>query len=138
MANILIRTPQGGLYTTVDVRCKPLYQVDNAMCCELSVAVFPPNEFVAVVSGAATFRCISVDRIISVRWLVNSTLLNSANLVNVQEHFSEVFGIGILEFTDIPREYNNTRIGCRVELGGGRILLSRDATLLLLQGEFTL
>ncbi len=45
-----------------------------------------------------------------------------------------MFG-GLLEFTNLTLEYNNTQIGCRAELQDGTLQSSKDATLLLIQGE---
>ena len=107
-------------------------------CCFTTVSVFPPDQFVAVVNGSATFSCLSVGGgIVSVQWLLNGSLLNSG-LQNVHTSFSPMFRVGILEFTNLPREYNNTRIGCRATATSGNTLLSRDATLLLLQGKFAM
>ena len=61
-----------------------------------SVTVFPPNKFVAVISGNATFNCLSAGkRIMSVQWLANGTVLDTASLNNVDDFFLEMFGIGM-------------------------------------------
>ena len=44
------------------------------------------------------------------QWLINGTLLENLNLSNVNARFSR--GVGRLEISRIPLEYNGTTIQC--------------------------
>ena len=96
--------------------------------------VNPPDEFVSVLGGTASFSCItspgSNDLITSVQWLVNDTLLENLGLENV------VTTLGQLRFRMLSEYNNHTSIRCRASLISGTVSTSRDATILLIQGLF--
>lgn len=101
--------------------------------------MFPSGEFVTIPHGDATFTCLPLsangDAITVVQWLVNNTFFQYLHLHNVEAEFSAIGnGVGTLQFTDIPLEYNMTTIRCRAEFNSGQAYVSNDATLLLIQG----
>lgn len=107
--------------------------------CIAAVLVYPPDKFVSVPGGNATFICSSPsgargNTITKVQWLVNGSLFDPLDLLNVSTDFFPFSnGFGILSFTNLPVEYNMTTIRCRAYFGF-RTLTSNNATLLLLQG----
>lgn len=100
------------------------------------MTVFPPDHFVSTPGGDATFRCLSVsgDQLVIVQWFINGTLLENLNLKNVEIALFPTTGSGSLRFTDLPHEYNMTRIRCRATFSSGTSATSSDSTVLLLQG----
>ena len=107
------------------------------------VDLIPSDEFVSVLGGAATFRCFTTipgTTIVSVEWLVNGTLLT--NLVSSFRNVSVTFntvggGVGILQFADLPLEYNNTQISCNATFSTGQFRSSTTTSILrILQGTF--
>ena len=98
------------------------------------VQIVPSDTFVSTPGGVATFLCHSIDpslEIDRVQWLVNGSLFEELDLgLNVTSTFSRDVQVGRLEFSNLPLEYNMTRIQCRVN----RILISNGVTLLLIQG----
>lgn len=98
--------------------------------------MFPPDELVAVLGGAAAFNCYSpTDEIDDVQWLLNNSTLESNGFEEtVTTFFNEGVRIGTLVFTDLPMSYNGTKVGCRVMLSSGLTSASTDATVLLVQG----
>ena len=96
--------------------------------------VNPPDVFVSVLGGTASFSCItspgSNDLIESVQWLVNDTLLEELELDDV------VTTLGQLRFRMVSELYNHTSIRCKGKLTSGTVSTSRDATVLLVQGWF--
>ena len=45
-------------------------------------------------------------------WALNATVLEDLGLSNVHTVFLNGFGIGVLEFTNVPLDYNMTTINC--------------------------
>lgn len=84
--------------------------------------------------GDATFYCISVTPIANIQWLVNGSSLENLNLRNVETEFNPPVPVGILNFTKVPLEYNNTRVRCRAELSSGRSSVAMETALLTIQG----
>ena len=87
--------------------------------------------------GGATFRCFSIDHadFSSVQWLVNDTELENFNITGVKESFRTGSYYGILEFSEIPLQYNETSVQCRATLSSGNnIPESSEPSQLLLQG----
>ena len=100
--------------------------------------VGPSEVLVSYPGGPATFDCVSlVTATVDIHFLVNGSLLDGFTLKNVtQSRFRNNMGhslAGILQFVDLPAEYNNTRIQCRAELSSGPPSTSAPA-ILLLQG----
>lgn len=94
-----------------------------------------PLEFISIPGGDATFICshtFTSDTITSVQWLINGMSLEILNLNNVVTDLTN--SIGTLNFTDLPLEYNKTRIRCTVEFSSGRSSSATEAALLNLQG----
>lgn len=104
------------------------------------VNVFPPGEFISYPGGRAAFTCASLSAseggnvIASIEWLANSTVIDP-ELEHVDVSFIDVGnGLGMLQFTNLSLEYNNSNIRCRAFLKSGGVQTSNDARLLLLQG----
>lgn len=117
---------------------------DSHCICIFSVVlqIRPTGGYVAIPGGNAVFNCLYFlsgcsDRLVSVQWLVNGTLLDSTNLTNINTVFdgSIACGTGSLTFTNISLEYNMTSVSCRADLNSGRIITSNTNVLLLLQGD---
>ncbi len=91
------------------------------------------DQVVHVPGDRATFPCSqSHDLLPGVQWLVNGSALESLNLSNVTELFSDALHSGVLVFTALSLEYNVTSINCRATTTLG-MMISTDA-LLLMQG----
>ncbi len=116
------------------------FTVQKLCACLTSAVVLPPGEFVSFPGGNVDFTCLtspaSGDMIVSVQWIVNGSLLDTLVLRGVSTEFSPISnGIGLLEFTNLPLEYNTTSIRCIVSFETGLTISSNEATLLLLQGK---
>ena len=90
------------------------------------------NLVISTPGGDARFRCLSSSAI-GVEWLVNGTLLENLNLNNVTTEFAEGIG-GALLLTNLPVDYNMTRITCKVDESSS---VSNTTSLLLLQGNIS-
>ena len=65
---------------------------------------------IATPGGVARFNCLSLmGNLVGVEWLVNGTQLENLNLSNAITEFDEETG-GVLTLTNLPVEYNMTRI----------------------------
>ncbi len=98
------------------------------------VSVIPHGQFVSMPGGNATFTCINTG-INNIQWLVNETEFESLNLDNARQDYSslQIGGlVSTLMFTNIPLEYNTTRIQCRIENSNEVTLQSQSS--LFLQG----
>lgn len=99
-----------------------------------SVEVQPSEGYVTTIGANAVFvcmpNCIDYNRRV---WLVNGTLLET-NLTNINAIFSCKTGTLLLQFTNIPLEYNTTNVTCRAELNSGGNITSNVA-ILLIQGK---
>ena len=85
----------------------------------------------AVPDGGAVFTCLSISEdVLEIQWFLNGTVFEESP--NIAIVFAE--GVGSLQFTNIPTDYNNTVIRCQAELQSGSTVLSH-ATLLLIQGS---
>ena len=85
--------------------------------------------------GVAEFSCaIQGEEISGVQWLVNDTALQDLNLRNVSALFSSIVDIGKLKFSDLPLEYNMTRIKCSVSTSNSDVIESERDVFLLIQG----
>ena len=91
-----------------------------------------PRGVVSTPGGRARFLCFA-PHISGVQWLVNTSALQDLNLRNVPATFSNITDLGVLEFSDLPLEYNMTRINCSVNSSSGMIA-SPNEVLLLIQG----
>lgn len=78
--------------------------------------------------GSAQYAChaLPLNSLNVVKWYVNGSLLE--NITNVESQFQS--GIGTLKFTDIPVEFNGTRIGCEIVLTSS-VMLFQEASLTL-------
>ena len=94
---------------------------------------------VSTPGGNATFQCISSiphgERGLRIQWLMNE----SAALVNetIGQGNAVAYvsgGIEVLNFTEIPLEFNQTRIQCNASLSSGNQFVS-EIVLLQLQGK---
>ena len=86
---------------------------------------------VAGLGGDAIFIC-NFATTIDVEWLINGTALSSLQLgEHVEQTFVPSIPLGTLEFTNVPLEYNNTRIQCRANTTSDGILMSQNSTLLI-------
>ena len=94
------------------------------------------NPFISTPGGGARHRYLS-DDIVGVDWLANETqLANLGNVTtefNVRITFAEGFG-GELLLTNLPVEYNMTRISCVPHTDTGPLQDINCTSLLLLQG----
>ena len=88
----------------------------------------------SVPGGVAVFSCAKGQQISGVQWLVNDTALQDLNLRNVSASFSDRLHMGILQFSDLPLEYNMTRIKCSVSTSNSEVIESERDVLLLIQG----
>ena len=87
-------------------------------------------------SNNVTFLCIALRQTITgVQWLANDTLFEDIDNTVITAGFqTELRGIGILNITNTPLAYNETRITCIAELASGQ----EEATVsLLIQGLFS-
>lgn len=101
--------------------------------------MFPPDPVRTVPGGNAVFRCASSGLItIRVQWLVNGTLLENLNLMNVTEEFTSIGGgIGLLQFKNLPIDYNMTEIQCEATLSSETTSFSINvANLLIFPGMY--
>ena len=58
-----------------------------------------------------TYICTDITlNVVGMQWLINGTQLENLHLSNINTRFS--IGIGRLEISRIPLEYNNTTIQC--------------------------
>lgn len=81
---------------------------------------------VASVGDGAVFNCIT-NSAMALKWLVNGTSLSNLELSNVVETFVNS-RLGILQFSNVSLEYNNTRIQCLVNTSSG-VIASGNSTL---------
>ncbi len=88
-----------------------------------------------ILGNHPTFNCASPsDTITSIEWYINGTPLEDLSLTNMATEFSQLSRQGILVFSNISVEYNNTNIQCRATLSNGETADSNNFTLLV-QGE---
>ena len=87
------------------------------------------EEVIATQGGSIRFNCLSPGAV-GVEWLVNGTSLENLNLNNVTAEFAEGIG-GVLTLTNLPVEYNMTRITC-ILTGTSQVV--NTTFILLLQG----
>ena len=106
-----------------------------------AVSVDPSNPVAFVGSKNYTLRCIlvtastDISRLLGVTWLLNGTILESLDLVDVSPDFDTIgTGIGILTFANLLSEYNYTTIQCRGHQESGRNDTS-ESVVLRLQGK---
>ena len=80
----------------------------------------------------STFICQSINSgdMKQFQWLVNGTQLEHSDEISTTAEGD----IGILTFSNIPVDYNDTTIQCIVTLTSGDTISSNNATLLV-QGE---
>lgn len=92
-----------------------------------------PVSFVSFPGGSAQFTCqaLPLNQMISFRWYLNGTQFDNLNLTkfNVKSQFE--FGIGSLRFTDIPIEFNGTRVQCEIMQTSSQSLISGIVSLSL-------
>ena len=67
------------------------------------------------VSYEASFFCTGTASVSGIQWLINGTHLENLNLQNVNTRFFR--GIGRLDITHIPSDYNDTTIQCIANFG---------------------
>lgn len=96
--------------------------------------MLPLDQVRSVPGGDAVFRCASSGQTtVRIQWLINGTPLESLNLMNVTEEFTSIGdGVGILYFTNLPEDYNMTRIQCEATLSSGSTSLSINGVILLI------
>ena len=89
------------------------------------------DPFISTPGGDAIFLCLSSSAV-GVEWLVNGTLLETTvtPVFNVTTEFVERIG-GQLILTNLPVEYNMTRITCKINESSS---VTNSTSLLLLQG----
>ena len=100
----------------------------------MAVTIYPPGRFVSVPGGNAAFSCLSTSDVINtVEWLINGTVIEPLELTNVE---IRDIGHGVvgLQLFNIPIEFNNSRIQCRVHVQSGRVETSSGPLLILLEG----
>jgi hypothetical protein len=90
---------------------------------------------VSVPGGEAIFDCSHSQTITGAQWLLNNTALQDLNLRNVVAEFSDIAQVGVLTFTDLPLEYNTTRISCTAITSSGMMISSSSDVPLLIQGQ---
>ena len=96
------------------------------------VVQLTPVDPVVHAGGVATFTCAATSStIVSVEWLVNGTSLNSHPLQNVEQAFA--LGSGLLRFSNVSMDDNNTRVQCLATTSSEEVL-SSNISLLRVQG----
>ena len=109
----------------------------------IDVIVYPTGFFVSYEGGNATFHCYSlpfdIGRVTSVQWLINGSLLDSLGFDNAQPDFdpNSANGIGSLILTNLTPNFNMTRVQCRAHFRSMPSSTSTEATIILLQGNFS-
>ena len=105
-----------------------------------TVTVYPRGGVIAAVGGNASFQCTSTvphgERGLRIQWLMNESAAlvdETADQGNVVA--SVIHGIEVLDFINIPSEFNQTRIKCNASLSSGEQFWSATVSLQL-QGEF--
>lgn len=93
-----------------------------------------PSSRVVDLGSNVTFTCFYLrqslgESICRIQWLVNQSDFNLTNAVS--EFTRGAGGAGALYFFDLPQEYNNTSIQCKVVLSSGHYYNSTETTLLL-------
>ncbi len=95
----------------------------------------PPDVLVTGLGHSAIFTCSSTSTVIvDVAWLINGTSFNSLQLNDVDQGFEPISATGVLRFSSVPLEYNNTRIQCRANTTSHGVVSSR-ISILLVQGK---
>lgn len=81
--------------------------------------------------GFAQYTChgLPPNSMSVIRWYVNGSRLDNLNLTNVKSR--SVIGVGSLLFTDIPVEFNATRIQCDIVRTSSQTILSQEGELFL-------
>lgn len=108
------------------------------------VQVLPFGQFRSVPDGNAMFTCVSHGHpAVGMQWLINDRLFENQNLENVTEEFLDFSNglVGVLNFTNLPVNYNRTRIQCKANVTlptGKTITLSSEnnVTLLIFPSKF--
>ena len=93
-----------------------LHYVIN-FCCVVNIN---PDVFVTIPHGNASFLCSSSPTLTGVQWLVNYTMIENINDINITTEFSNIVGVGRLNLANIPMAYNDTSITCIAQLASGR------------------
>ena len=93
-----------------------LHYVINFRCV---VNIFP-DVLVTTPHGNASFRCSSSPTLTGVQWLVNYTMIENINDINITTEFSNIVGVGRLNLVNIPMAYNDTSITCIAQSASGR------------------
>ena len=119
--------------------CKPLHVRHSFSPLVSVVTVYPEGTFVSYQGGGADFRCyflpLHIGRITRVQWIVNGSLLETFGFDNAETDFNSFAnGIGVLLFSNLTQNFNNTRIQCRAHFERMPTMTSTEATILLLQG----
>ncbi len=95
------------------------------------VEVLPPV-LVTGLGRDAIFTCSSTSAVIvDVDWLINGTSFNSLQLNDVDQGFEPISGLGVLRFSSVTLEYNNTLIQCIANTTSHGVVSSRNSTLLI-------
>ena len=101
-----------------------------------TATIYPFGGVIAAVGGNASFQCTSTvphgDRGLRIQWLMNE----SAALVNesIEQGNAVAYvrnGIEVLDFINIPLEFNGTRIQCNASLSSGEIFWTVPVSLQL-------
>ena len=99
----------------------------------------PAGTVVASPGETVHFTCYATYRFDSIRWIINGTYLDYLELqkLNPEDIHSELSGEGlkILRFNNLPLKYNSTTLSCVGQGHYGRVAVSDQATLLVVEGE---
>lgn len=95
---------------------------------------------VKYIGDSIIFHCIPISierRVKNIKWLLNGSLQETINdtIITQTHHRESEIVSGILQFTSLSLDYNNTVIQCQVEYETGSIENS-TSVLILLQGWF--
>ena len=99
----------------------------------VGVNIFPSETVVGIPGDNFDFHCMDPSRTaLSVQWLVNGTLLENSELMNVFQEFNSRSKTADL-FFDLPLEHNATTIQCIYNFATE--IVSSETITLLLQGQ---
>jgi hypothetical protein len=94
---------------------------------------------VASAGESVHFTCYVTDRFDSIRWIINDTFLDYLELQKLQpdDIHSELSSEGLkkLRFSNVPLKYNHTTINCMGQGSYGRTVVSKQATLLVVDNS---
>ena len=104
-----------------------------------TVYVYPLGGVVSTPGGNASFQCISTipygERGLRIQWLMNESVALVNETIGRRIAVAYVSDdIPVLRFTEIPLEFNQTKIQCNASLSSGNQFVSEIA-LLQLQGK---